>query len=92
MGLRRALGVEHDLNDPPAIAEVDEGQAAVVAAAGHPAVELDVTADVRGPDVDHWSRSDNRVQVWLQKARRTTTVELTGWVAHLARMAERRVA
>ena len=35
--LRRVLGMEHELDDPGAIAQVDEDQAAVVAAAVHPA-------------------------------------------------------
>ena len=34
---RRGLGMEHELHDPGAVAQVDEDQAAVVAAAVHPA-------------------------------------------------------
>src|SRR5581483_11708588 len=38
-GLGGALGVDHELADPALVAEVDEDQAAVVAAAGDPAGE-----------------------------------------------------
>ncbi len=36
-GLWRALGMEHELDDPGAVAQVDEDQPAVVAPAVHPA-------------------------------------------------------
>ena len=46
---RRGVGrIEGDLRDAVAVAQVDEDQAAVVAAAMHPAGELDVAADVVG--------------------------------------------
>src|SRR5207302_8854373 len=54
-GLRRGLRcvgrVEDHLDQAPAVAEVDEDQAAVVAAAGDPAVEVDLVADVLGAEL-----------------------------------------
>ena len=46
--LRRFLRVEDDLQDARAVAQVDEHQAAVVAAAVHPAGHAHVLADARG--------------------------------------------
>jgi hypothetical protein len=40
-----------------------------------------VVAEVRGPEVDHWSRTAQRLQVWLREPRLAATVELTGWMA-----------
>jgi hypothetical protein len=50
LGLRETgmLGIEDDLRDAGVIAQVDENQAAVIAAAIDPAVELDSTAFVGG--------------------------------------------
>ena len=45
--LGRVLGVEDDLHDALAVAEVDEGHAAVVAAVRHPPAEGDVLPRVR---------------------------------------------
>src|SRR5207302_5552089 len=54
-GLRRGLRcigrVEDHLDHAPAVAEVDEDQAAVVAAAGDPAVEVDLLAHVLSPQL-----------------------------------------
>ena len=36
-------------------------------------------AGVSGPDVRSWSRSGNRMQVWLQKNVTATELSLTGW-------------
>jgi hypothetical protein len=41
-----------------------------------------VVADVRGTDVDHWSRAEDRVQVWLKAGKKRTSVELSGWMAY----------
>ena len=43
----RILGMEHDLHHALAVAQVDEGDAAVVAAAGHPAAEDHLGVGVR---------------------------------------------
>ena len=43
--LGRELRIDHELRDPAAVAEVDEDQAAVVAAACHPACERQLLAD-----------------------------------------------
>src|SRR5712692_11748690 len=66
------LGVEDHLHRAPAVAEVDEDQPAVVAAARHPAVELHLPAGVgraQGPAVgraeaahDEISRSGRSAQ------------------------------
>ena len=45
--LRRRLGVEDELQDAAAVAQVDEDQAAVVAAAVHPARDAHLVADAR---------------------------------------------
>ena len=47
--LRRALGVDHELRDPGAVAQVDEDEPAVVAAPRGPAGERQPLADVLGP-------------------------------------------
>ena len=49
VGRRRVLGVEHDLHDALAVAKVDERDAAVVAAVGHPPAERHLVAGVRRP-------------------------------------------
>lgn len=41
-----AFGADDDLDDAVAVAEVEEDQAAVVAAAVYPAAELDAASDV----------------------------------------------
>jgi hypothetical protein len=44
-------------------------------------VPSDLTvAEVHGADVDHWSRTGDRVQAWLRAACKTTRLELTGWI------------
>ena len=43
--LPRLVRVEHELHQPGAVAEVDEDQAAVVAAAMHPAGDADLGVD-----------------------------------------------
>jgi len=49
----------------------------------HWAIPPEVTvADVRGADVDHWSRAADQVLVWLRTARKTTSLELSGWMAY----------
>ena len=48
--LGRALGVDDELADPGLVAEIDEDQAAVVAAAGDPAGERVALADMIGAD------------------------------------------
>ena len=48
VGLGRRLGVEDELDDPGAVAQVDEDQPAVVAAAMHPAGDADGRVDVAG--------------------------------------------
>ena len=47
----RVLGVDDELHDAAAVAEVDEDEAAVVAAAIDPAGERDGTADVAGREL-----------------------------------------
>ena len=47
--LERALGVDHELADPGAVAQVDEDEPAVVAPRVHPAGEDQALADVLGP-------------------------------------------
>jgi hypothetical protein len=37
-------------------------------------------ADVTGPDVRRWTRTGNRLLVWLQRTTGTTRVEVTGWL------------
>src|SRR5262249_57996724 len=37
-------------------------------------------AGVTGPDVRGWSRSGNRVLVWLTRTTGKTTLELSGWL------------
>ena len=49
--LRRVLGVEDELQDAGAVAQVDEHQAAVVAAAVDPAGHADGVADARGVEL-----------------------------------------
>jgi len=41
-----------------------------------------IVADVRGQDVDHWSRAADHIQVWLRAAKKTTSIELGGWVGY----------
>ena len=48
VGLGGVGRVEHDLDAAPAIPEVDEDDAAVVAVTGHPAEKLDLFAGVGG--------------------------------------------
>ena len=43
-------GVEHDLDDALPVAQVDEDDAAVVAAVGHPAAQGDLGPFVAGPE------------------------------------------
>ncbi len=51
MGLRGDLGIEDDLDEATAIAEVDEDQPAVVAATVHPTSEGHLLAAVLFPEV-----------------------------------------
>ena len=48
-GVGQELGVEDDLREAGAVAQVDEDELAVVAAAVDPALEAHGLADVRGP-------------------------------------------
>ena len=48
--LGRGVGVEHDLRDAVAVAQIDERDRAVVAAIGHPAEQHDLLADVGGAE------------------------------------------
>jgi hypothetical protein len=48
-------------------------------------VEWEVPAPVTvarltGADVRHWSRTGSRIQVWLLQPRKTTTIQLSGWL------------
>src|SRR5213079_3017575 len=66
MRLRRVGGVEHNLHRAPAVAQVNEDQPAVVAAACDPAVKLAVVARakrsaVRSVEAAHASRVGNSV-------------------------------
>ncbi len=47
--LRRGLGIDDDLEQALLVAQVDEDEAAVVAAGGHPAREPHAAARVGGP-------------------------------------------
>src|SRR5262249_24316463 len=49
--LRRVLRVKDQLQEPAAVAQVDEDQPAMVAAAVHPAGDADAIADARGPEL-----------------------------------------
>src|SRR5207247_793283 len=51
VGLGCPLGVDHELADAGAIAQVDEDEAAVVAARVDPAGERDPLPDLFGPDL-----------------------------------------
>jgi hypothetical protein len=51
IGAVDAVGVDHDLDHACGVAQVEEQDAAVVPAAGHPPAELDGLADVVGPEV-----------------------------------------
>ena len=61
--LRRLVGdrlvADHDLDDAAGLAQVDEGDAAVVAAAGHPAGEGDGLPDVLGAEGAGVVRADH---------------------------------
>ena len=48
VGLLVDAGLEHDLGEAAAVAQVDEHAAAVVAAGGHPPEQHDALADVGG--------------------------------------------
>jgi hypothetical protein len=50
-------------------------------------VEIDLPprfklAAVTGPQVHHWGRQGDRVQVWMQQPRRQVNLEVRGWVDH----------
>ncbi len=62
------LGVAHDdLDDPGRVAQVEEGDAAVVAAAGHPAGERHGLPDVVRPEASGGVRADHGVvsSLWV---------------------------
>jgi hypothetical protein len=48
---RRPFGVERDLNEPGAVAKVDEHNAAEISGSMNPAAELDLRADVGGSEL-----------------------------------------
>ena len=50
-GFGRSLGVDDELADPGLVAQVDEYEAAVVAAPRDPAGERDALPDMLGPDL-----------------------------------------
>src|SRR5439155_4259736 len=35
--------------------------------------------EVHPPEVHHWSRHEDRVQVWLRQPRKDVTLRITGW-------------
>jgi hypothetical protein len=72
--------VQRGYADVRARAEVTSGHEDVMLIEWVVPAEMTV-ADVRGSDVDHWSRTGDRVQTWLRSARKTTTIELSGWVS-----------
>ena len=53
---RRGLGMEHELDDPGAVAQVDEDQPTVVAAAVHPAGDARVGAGALGGQLRRTTR------------------------------------
>ena len=57
MRVRRVLRMEHDLDDALPVPEVDERDAAVVPAAGHPATQDHSGVDMLGVSSPHaWLR------------------------------------